>query len=123
MIQFIDLAAQQERIRDRIQSRMNAVMYHGQYIMGPEVHELEVQLGSYVGSKHCITCSSGTDALLMVLMAYGVPWLVLLIIFIFMVMILIDYTDPVNKEQRIKDDKETLKKIKKELKADNRNKK
>ena len=58
-----------------------------------------------------------------VLMAYGVPWLVLLIIFIFMVMIFIDYTDPVNKEQRIKDDKETLKKIKKELKADNRNKK
>jgi dTDP-4-amino-4,6-dideoxygalactose transaminase len=72
MIKFIDLAAQQERIRDRIQSRMNAVMYHGQYIMGPEVRELEEQLASYIGTKHCITCSSGTDALLMVLMAYDV---------------------------------------------------
>ncbi len=72
MIQFIDLAAQQECIRDRIQSRMNGVLSHGQYIMGPEVCELEEQLASYVCTKHCVTCSSGTDALLMVLMAYGV---------------------------------------------------
>ena len=71
-MQFIDLATQQERIRDKIQSRMNAVLNHGQYIMGPEVPELEEKLASYVGTKHCITCSSGTDALLMVLMAYGI---------------------------------------------------
>ena len=72
MIQFIDLAAQQKRIRDRIQSRVSTVLDHGQYILGPEVRELEEKLASYVSSKHCITCSSGTDALLMVLMAYGV---------------------------------------------------
>ena len=72
MIQFIDLGAQQKRIRDRVKLRVNAVLDHGHYIMGPEVQELEVQLASYIGTKHCITCSSGTDALLMVLMAHGV---------------------------------------------------
>jgi len=72
MMQFIDLSAQQERIRDKIQSRMNAVLNHGQYIMGPEVQEIEKELSTYVGVEHCITCSSGTDALLIVLMANGI---------------------------------------------------
>ena len=65
---FIDLSAQQEKIRPKIQSRVKKVLEHGKYIMGPEVHELETELSRYVGMNHCITCSSGTDALLMPLM-------------------------------------------------------
>jgi UDP-2-acetamido-2-deoxy-ribo-hexuluronate aminotransferase len=70
-IQFIDLAAQQARIRGQVEERIRKVLDHGKYIMGPEVKELEDKLASYVGAKHCITCASGTDALLMPLMAYG----------------------------------------------------
>lgn len=71
-IQFIDLGAQQKRIRPKIDAAINRVLNHGKYIMGPEVAELETRLASYVGVKHCISVSSGTDALLMALMAYNI---------------------------------------------------
>ena len=71
-MQFIDLAAQQNRIREKIEYNIQAVMNHGKYIMGPEVNELEDRLASFVGIKHAIACSSGTDALLLALMVYGV---------------------------------------------------
>lgn len=71
-LQFIDLKAQQQRIYTSLTSRIERVLAHGQYILGPEVQEAEAQLAGYVGVKHAITCASGTDALLMVLMAYGV---------------------------------------------------
>mgnify|MGYP001428304631 CR=1 FL=1 len=68
-MQFIDLKAQQKLIRQKIDQRIKKVLDHGQYIMGPEVHELEERLANYVNVKHCISCSSGTDALLIPLMA------------------------------------------------------
>ena len=71
-MQFIDLRAQQVRIRENIESRIRAVLDHGQYVMGPEVRALEERLGSYVGAEHAIGCGSGTDALILALMAYGV---------------------------------------------------
>ena len=71
-IPFIDLASQQARIRDKIDTAMTAVLDHGQYIMGPEVNQLEEDLASFSGVKHAISCSSGTDALLLALMALGV---------------------------------------------------
>ena len=69
-IQFIDLKAQQSRIRKNLDSRIAAVLNHGSYILGPEVAELETALARYVGIKHCISCGNGTDALLMALMAF-----------------------------------------------------
>jgi len=71
-MQFIDLSQQQLRIKDKLDKRINAVLSHGKYIMGPEVKELEEQLANFVGANHCITCSSGTDALLMPLMAWEI---------------------------------------------------
>jgi UDP-2-acetamido-2-deoxy-ribo-hexuluronate aminotransferase len=71
-VQFIDLKAQQEVIYSAVMERMQKVLVHGKYIMGPEVKELEERLAACVGVKHAITCSSGTDALLMPLLAYGV---------------------------------------------------
>jgi len=71
-MQFIDLKAQQTRIRENIEKRIQAVMDHGKYIMGPEVYELEEKLAAYIGVKHCISCSSGTDALLIPLIAKGI---------------------------------------------------
>jgi UDP-2-acetamido-2-deoxy-ribo-hexuluronate aminotransferase len=69
-MEFIDLVSQQKRIRDKIEARIRTVLDHGQYIMGPEVKELETKLSAYVGAtKHVITCASGTDALLIALMA------------------------------------------------------
>jgi len=68
-MQFIDLKAQQKDIRKKIDQRISKVLDHGKYIMGPEVEELEERLSSYVNVKHCISCSSGTDALLIPLMA------------------------------------------------------
>ena len=68
-MQFIDLAAQQERIRERIEANIAAVLDHGKYIMGPEIQSLEEKLAQYVGVKHAISCASGTDALLLALMA------------------------------------------------------
>ena len=69
---FIDLKSQQQRISAALAENIQRVLAHGQYIMGPEVQELENRLAAYVGVKHAISCSSGTDALLMSLMAYGV---------------------------------------------------
>lgn len=71
-MQFIDLALQQQRIRLEIDQRIKTVLDHGKYIMGPEVFELEDKLCSFTASSHCISCASGTDALLMVLLAWGV---------------------------------------------------
>jgi dTDP-4-amino-4,6-dideoxygalactose transaminase len=72
MIPFIDLKAQYARIEDNVRARMDAVLAHGRFIMGPEVAELEEALARFAGTAHCISCSSGTDALLMALMAEGV---------------------------------------------------
>jgi UDP-2-acetamido-2-deoxy-ribo-hexuluronate aminotransferase len=69
---FIDLAAQQARIKDKIEENIRKVLAHGNYIMGPEVKELEKKLADYVGVRYAVGCASGTDALLMALMAYGV---------------------------------------------------
>jgi UDP-2-acetamido-2-deoxy-ribo-hexuluronate aminotransferase len=72
VLPFIDLKAQQRLIYPRLLERIERVLAHGQYIMGPEVEELEVKLAAYVGVKHAIACASGTDALLLALMAHGV---------------------------------------------------
>src|SRR4030042_5413194 len=69
---FIDLKAQQQAILPALKERIERVLAHGQYIMGPEIQELEERLAAYVGVTHAISCSSGTDALLMPLLAYGV---------------------------------------------------
>lgn len=71
-LEFIDLKAQQERIYPELERRLKGVLAHGQYIMGPEVLELEAVLAAHVGVRHCVTVSSGTDALLIALMAVGV---------------------------------------------------
>lgn len=71
-IPFIDLKTQYQALKPQIQARIDAVLEHGQYIMGPEVKELEDKLAALTGAKHCITCSSGTEALLMSLMALGI---------------------------------------------------
>ena len=68
-IEFIDLKAQYAALRDEIARRMQAVLDHGQYIMGPEVQELEAALAAHTGARHYITVSSGTEALLIALMA------------------------------------------------------
>ena len=71
-MEFIDLAAQSARLRPELDSRIAKVLDHGRYIMGPEIDELEKSLCSFTGSLHCISCASGSDALLMALMAFGV---------------------------------------------------
>ena len=71
-VEFIDLKAQQRRLGDRVAKAIQRVLDHGQYILGPEVQELEHQLVRFSGARHVITCASGTDALLMALMAKGV---------------------------------------------------
>lgn len=71
-IKFIDLAAQQKIIYSDIERRIRTVLSHGKYIMGPEVYELELKLAEYTGVKNAVSCSSGTNALLMSLMAYGI---------------------------------------------------
>lgn len=68
MMQFIDLAAQYKHLKKRIDKRIQTVLEHGQYIMGPEVLELEQELAEYVGVKHAITCANGTDALTLAMM-------------------------------------------------------
>ena len=68
-IEFIDLKAQYAALRDEIAVRMQKVLDHGQYIMGPEVKELEAALAAHTGAKHCVTVSSGTEALLIAMMA------------------------------------------------------
>ena len=64
-LDFIDLKAQQQLISPALAENIQRVLAHGQYILGPEVEELEARLAAYVGVKHAISCSSGTDALLM----------------------------------------------------------
>ena len=71
-IAFIDLAAQQNRIREKLDARIAAVLDHGKYIMGPEVAEFEAELSNFCGVKHSLGCGNGTDALLLALMALGV---------------------------------------------------
>ena len=68
-LQFIDLKSQYAALRETINARIQRVLDHGQYIMGPEVKELEDKLAAYTGAKHCITVASGTEALLIALMA------------------------------------------------------
>jgi len=72
MIKFIDLKAQQARLKDKIEAGIQNVLTHGQYILGPEVKELEEKLAAYVGAKYCITCANGTDALQIAQMAFGI---------------------------------------------------
>lgn len=69
MIPFIDLKSQYGLLKPKIQERINAVLDHGQYIMGPEVGELEEELAKFVGANHCVSVASGTEALLISLMA------------------------------------------------------
>jgi dTDP-4-amino-4,6-dideoxygalactose transaminase len=69
---FIDLAAQRQQLGDGVERAISAVLKHGQFILGPEVAELERRLASFCGARHCVTCANGTDALLMALMAEGI---------------------------------------------------
>ena len=71
-IQFLDLKAQQTRLGAALQSRIGAVLSHCQFILGPEVRELEERLAAYAGAAHCVTVSSGTDALQIAMMAEGI---------------------------------------------------
>lgn len=71
-MQFIDLQAQYQHLKERINVRIQNVLNHGEYIMGPEVHELEEKLAKYVGVKHCITCANGTDALTLAMMTLDI---------------------------------------------------
>ena len=71
-MQFIDLAAQQAVINDKLQANIQKVLAHGKYILGPEVHELEEKLSAYTGAKYCITCANGTDALQIAQMAFDI---------------------------------------------------
>ncbi len=68
-LDFIDLKAQYAALREQVNGRIQRVLDHGQYIMGPEVKELEDNLAAFVGVRHCITVASGTEALLIALMA------------------------------------------------------
>jgi len=71
-MQFIDLATQQKKIRSIIEEKIIKVLDHGRYIMGPEIKELEEKLADYVGAKYAVGVASGTDALLMSLMAHEI---------------------------------------------------
>lgn len=71
-MKFVDLDVQQDRLRREIEGGIAGVLAHGQYILGPEVAELESKLASYCGARHCITVANGTDALQIALMALGV---------------------------------------------------
>lgn len=72
MIDFVDLKAQQDRIKDRLDARIARVLAHGRYILGPEVAELEERLAAFVGARHCISCANGTDALQIAQMALDI---------------------------------------------------
>ncbi|MCB2227284.1 MAG: DegT/DnrJ/EryC1/StrS family aminotransferase [Desulfarculaceae bacterium] len=71
-MQFIDLATQQKRIRKKIEANLKKVLDHGAYVMGPEVGELEKQMAARAGTARALSCASGTDALLLALMALGI---------------------------------------------------
>ena len=72
MIHFNDLKIQYRALEVDIRLRMGKVFEHGQFVMGPEIIELEERLANYVGVRHCITTSSGTDSLLIAMMALGI---------------------------------------------------
>jgi len=72
MIQFLDLKSQQARLGPALRARTDAVFAHCQFILGPEVAELEQRLASYAGAAHCVTVSSGTDALQIAMMAENI---------------------------------------------------
>src|SRR5665213_1098345 len=69
---FVDLRSQYHALRSSIDARIGRVLEHGQYIMGPEVGELEGQLAAFTGARHCVTVASGTEALLIALMALDI---------------------------------------------------
>lgn len=71
-MQFIDLKSQYAQIKEQVNKGIDGVLEHGRYVFGPEIDELEKRLAEYVGTKHALACSSGTDALLMPLMAWGI---------------------------------------------------
>ncbi|MCC2606217.1 DegT/DnrJ/EryC1/StrS family aminotransferase [Planctobacterium marinum] len=71
-MQFIDLQAQQKVLKPQIDKRIQKILAHGKYILGPEVEELEQRLAEYIGVKHCISCANGTDALQLALMAKNI---------------------------------------------------
>jgi dTDP-4-amino-4,6-dideoxygalactose transaminase len=71
-VPFLDLKAQQARLGSTLKARIDAVLAHGQFILGPEVAELETKLAAFCGAKHCVTVSSGTDALQIAMMAEGI---------------------------------------------------
>ena len=71
-VQFIDLKAQQKLIRQKLDAAVAGVLDHGQYIMGPEVKSFESDLKEFTGAKYALTCANGTDALSLVLMAWGI---------------------------------------------------
>ncbi|PJG60168.1 aminotransferase DegT [Aeromonas cavernicola] len=71
-MQFIDLVAQQARIKDKIDAAIQTVLQHGIYILGPEVSQLEQELAEFTGAKHCISVANGTDALQIAQMAFGI---------------------------------------------------
>ena len=68
-MQFIDLKGQYEALKNEIDGNIAKVLEHGKFISGPEVKELEAELAKYAGTKHCISCANGTDALELVLYA------------------------------------------------------
>ena len=72
MIEFIDLKKQYSQYQDKIDERIRSVLKHWQYIMGPEIAELESCLGEYAGVKHCISVASGTDSLEIALRALNI---------------------------------------------------
>lgn len=71
-MEFINLKAQYQALKEDINARIQNVLEHGKYIMGPEVGELEERLAEYVGVKHCISASNGTDTLMIAMMALGI---------------------------------------------------
>ena len=71
-VPYVDLATQQDRIRPQLEHNLHTILRHGCYVMGPEITELEQKLANYVGVEHCISVSSGTDALLASMMALGI---------------------------------------------------
>ncbi len=71
-MQFIDLQTQQTRIRQSLDARIAAILAHGRYVLGPEVDELEAKLAAYSGAAHCVSCASGTDALVLGLRAMDI---------------------------------------------------
>jgi UDP-2-acetamido-2-deoxy-ribo-hexuluronate aminotransferase len=71
-MEFVDLKAQYRHIQARVDARIQKILEHQRFILGPEVQELEERLAARIGAQHCITCTSGTDALLLALMALDI---------------------------------------------------